>query len=146
MSGWDTVPWMVTLRSARPEEAPSILAVWREADAEPTTTDDPERVRQLMAADADAVIVADADGRLVGTVIAGWDHWRGNIYRLAVVPAHRRQGLGKRLVDEALRRLQAAGAARLSAVVVEDDEDAVAFWTALGWHRQAARTRFVKNL
>ena len=137
---------MVTLRSGRLDEAESIVGVWREAEAEPPTTDDPERVRQLMAADADAVIVAEEGGRLVGTVIAAWDNWRGGIYRLAVVPDHRRRGLGHRLVDEAVSRLRAAGAARLSAIVVDDDEGAMAFWTALGWYRQPARARFVKNL
>src|SRR6266700_2382800 len=102
---------MVTLRSARPDEAQPILDVWREAEAEPTTTDDPERVRRLMTADADALIVAEEDGRLVGTVIAGWDGWRGNIYRLAVVPDRRGQGLGRRLVEHAVRRLRTDGAA-----------------------------------
>ena len=134
------------LRSAGPEDARTILDVWREADAEPTATDDPERVRQLMAANAEAVIVADDSGRLVGTVIAGWDGWRAGIYRLAVIPDHRGNGLGRRLVEEAVRRLRAAGAARLSAIVVDDDEGAMAFWTAMGWHRQRARARFVKNL
>jgi ribosomal protein S18 acetylase RimI-like enzyme len=137
---------MVTLRSGHPEDADAILGVWREADAEPTATDDPERLRHLMAANAQALIVADDAGRLVGTVIAGWDGWRGGIYRLAVIPDHRRRGLGQGLVEEAVRRLRAAGAARLSAIVVDDDEGAMAFWTALGWQRQTARARFVKNL
>jgi ribosomal protein S18 acetylase RimI-like enzyme len=137
---------MVTLRSGRPDEAECIVRVWREAGAEPTTTDDPEEVRQLIQGDADAMIVAEDDGRLVGTVIAGWDRWRGNIYRLAVVPDHRGQGLGRRLVEEAGGRLHTAGAARLSAIVLDEDEEAMAFWTAIGWHRQTGRARFVKNL
>jgi ribosomal protein S18 acetylase RimI-like enzyme len=137
---------MLTLRSGRPEDTHAILDVWREADAEPTVTDEPERLRHLMAADVDALILAEDGGRLVGTVIAAWDNWRGGIYRLAVVPDHRGSGLGQRLVEEAVQRLRAAGAARLSAIVVDDDEGAMAFWTAMGWHRQAARARFVKNL
>jgi ribosomal protein S18 acetylase RimI-like enzyme len=137
---------MVTLRSGLPDDAHAILDVWREADAEPTATDEPERLRHLMVANAQALIVADDGGRLVGTVIAGWDGWRGGIYRLAVIPDHRRRGLGRQLVEEAVRRLRAAGAARMSAIVVDDDEGALAFWTAMGWQRQTARARFVKNL
>jgi ribosomal protein S18 acetylase RimI-like enzyme len=137
---------MWSMRPGRPDEADSIVGLWREADAEPTTTDYPEKVRQLMAADADAVIVAEDGGRLVGTVIAGWDHWRGNIYRLAVVPDQRGRGLGRHLLEEAVRRLGAAGAVRVSAIVVDDDEQATAFWTAVGWHRQSSRARFVKKL
>jgi ribosomal protein S18 acetylase RimI-like enzyme len=137
---------MLSLRPGRPDEAESIVALWQEADAEPTRTDDPEKVRQLMAADADAVIVAEDGRRLVGTVIAGWDHWRGNIYRLAVLPDHRGRGLGRRLIEEAVGRLRTAGAVRLSAIVMDDDERATAFWTAVGWRRQSSRARFVKNL
>jgi ribosomal protein S18 acetylase RimI-like enzyme len=142
----DTVRWMVTLRSGRAQDAHAILDVWREAEVEPTPTDDAERLRHLMDANADALIVAEDDGRLIGTVIAAWDGWRGGIYRLAVVPGHRRQGLGQRLVDEAVRRLRTIGAARLSAIVADDDEGALSFWTAMGWHRQTARARFVTNL
>jgi ribosomal protein S18 acetylase RimI-like enzyme len=137
---------MVTLRSGLPDDAHAILDVWQEADAEPTATDEPERLRHLMVANAQALIVAADGGRLVGTVIAGWDGWRGGIYRLAVIPDHRRRGLGRQLVEEAVRRLRAAGAARMSAIVVDDDEGALAFWTAMGWQRQTARARFVKNL
>ena len=42
-------------------------------------------------------MVAESDQQIVGTVIAGWDGWRGSIYRLVVAPSHRRAGLGRRL-------------------------------------------------
>ena len=33
-------------------------------------------------------------GAIVGALIAAWDGWRGNMYRLAVDKGHRREGIG----------------------------------------------------
>jgi ribosomal protein S18 acetylase RimI-like enzyme len=38
--------------------------------------------------------VAEGDGEIVGALIAAWDGWRGNMYRLAVREGHRREGIG----------------------------------------------------
>jgi ribosomal protein S18 acetylase RimI-like enzyme len=132
-----------TFRPATALDAPAVLALWLESEAEPTHTDDVENVRQLIERDPVALIVAELDHRLVGSVIAGWDGWRGSIYRLAVVPDQRRQGLGRQLVRRAEERLAQAGAVRCQAIVVETESQAVAFWKASGWEQQTERLRFV---
>jgi orotate phosphoribosyltransferase len=137
---------MTTLRAATFADLPAVLALWQDADAHPSTTDDLVSVQQLVAHDPEALLVAVDGDRVVGSVVAGWNGWRGSIYRLAVAPAHRRSGLGSRLVAAAQQRLAARGAARLDAIVVSDDAQAAAFWGATGWEPQAQRSRFVRNL
>jgi len=138
-----------TFRPALSADAPAVVALWREAATEPSHTDDAESVRRLIARDPAALILAEvgvghgAAGRLVGSVIAGWDGWRGSIYRLAVLPDQRRRGLGRRLVRLAEARLAEAGAVRSQAIVVETDDQAVAFWETSGWERQRERLRYV---
>lgn len=134
-----------TLRTATQGDVAALLALWQAADAEPTHTDDVEGVTALLDHDREAVIVAVDGDALVGAVIAGWDGWRGSIYRIAVAPSHRRAGLATALLREAERRLDARGARRLSAIVVENDAQAMAFWRASAWEDQQARTRFVRG-
>ena len=135
----------VTVRSATLGDIADVLTLWREADAEPTHTDNAESVDRLIVHDSGALIVAEANNRIVGSVIAGWDGWRGSVYRLVVAPSHRRQGLGRRLVREAENRLMKLGAVRYQAIVVENDSRATAFWRSTGWDQQAQRLRFVKG-
>ncbi len=133
------------IRAARADDVGAVLALWRHADAEPSHTDDEESLGRLIAHDEGALMVAESDRQIVGTVIAGWDGWRGSIYRLVVAPSRRRAGLGRRLVRAAEDRLSTGGASRLQAIVVETDAQATGFWTASGWEQQAERLRFVKG-
>jgi len=136
---------MPTIRSAASSDIGAVLSLWRAADAEPSRTDDPESLAQLIEHDGASLVVAESEGRLVGSVIAGWDGWRGSIYRLVVAPEVRRKGLGRLLVAEAEQRLARLGARRLQAIVVASDDRATGFWRGGDWDEQKARLRFVKG-
>ena len=136
---------VVSIRPAVAGDVAAILELWSTAGAEPSHTDDPDALATLIRHDGQTLLVAVADRRIVGTVIAGWDGWRGSIYRLVVARGHRRQGLGRRLLGEAERHLAAKGARRLQAVVVASDPGATGFWRMSGWEEQEDRLRFVRG-
>jgi ribosomal protein S18 acetylase RimI-like enzyme len=120
--------------------------LWRSASALPTVTDNLSALEALLARDGGSLIVACSGDEVVGSLIAAWDGWRGNMYRLAVRPATRRQGLARALVAEGEKRLSALGCRRITALVIEDEEHAVEFWTAVGYSFQPGMDRFRKNL
>ena len=137
------------IRRARSDEVDQVLALWREADATPSPTDTPDEVMKLLGETSAVLLVAIADGRLVATVIGGWDGWRGNIYRLAVLPAFRRRGIARALVGEAERQLRRMGAKRVSALVESDHQWATDFWdspAASGYRHDERMRRYVKTL
>jgi ribosomal protein S18 acetylase RimI-like enzyme len=132
-----------TIRPATPEDLEGVLMLWQVAEAKPTHTDDLASLRQLLAIDPGALLVAYEGDDLVGSIIAGWDGWRGSIYRLAVSPDRRRRGVAAELLRAAVGRLEAEGAVRLQAIVLEDDVQAMGFWRATYWEQQVGRVRFV---
>ena len=134
------------VRPGRPEEIPEVLALWREAGSVPGVSDDPASLEPLLETSADALLVAQVEGRVAGTVIAGWDGWRGSLYRLAVRPPVRRRGIALGLVAEAERRLAAKGARRLSAIVLSEHDPAVALWISAGYHHDTRVGRYVRTL
>src|SRR5437867_7175329 len=82
---------MTVIRPCRFEECPAVLALWERAGAIPSPTDTLEELMRLVRAHGDGFLVAIQQGAVVGSVIGGWDGWRGNIYRLAVAPEARRR-------------------------------------------------------
>jgi ribosomal protein S18 acetylase RimI-like enzyme len=143
-AGMSNGNWLV--REARREDCPAVLDLWRQAEAVPSSTDTPGELERLIGEDRGLFLVAEDSGRLVGSIIGGWDGWRGNMYRLAVVPDHRRRGLARALVAEVERRLRARGARRVTALVVKSEEEALAFWEAVGYGHDARIQRYVRML
>ena len=90
--------------------------------------------------------MAEADEEVVGAIIAGWDGWRGNIYRLAVHENYRRHGIGLRLTRAAESYFRDKGVGRVTALVAFDDEDAGSFWDAAGYPKDEEIGRRVRNI
>jgi ribosomal protein S18 acetylase RimI-like enzyme len=137
----------VEIRAATRSEIPDVLAVWAVArSAAASTADDETVVAAVLDHDAGALLVAVAEGRVVGTLIVGFDGWRGAMYRLGVVPQLRRRGIASRLVDAGHARLRALGARRVGAMVEVGEAGAEGLWAAAGYAHDAALARFVRNL
>ena len=118
------------VRDVREGEVEAVLALWREAYGRVGVTDTLDDVLQAVSGSTSVLLVAEEGGRIVGTVIGGFDGWRGNIYRLAVHPQYRRQGLARRLVSDlearqpinGVRHLEGNGLVGRVPCVVHHDE------------------------
>lgn len=134
------------VRAGGRDDVRQVLALWRESREWTGTTDDPAGLTALLEHDPRALLVAERDGRIVGSLIAAWDGWRGNVYRLTVHPSYRRQGIARRLVVAGEERLRAVGARRISALVWSEGDRAVDVWAAAGYEHDRGVGRFVKTL
>src|SRR5579862_9446812 len=139
----------IAIRPARNDELSAVLRLWQEAEVTPpSVTDSIEGLTTLINAPGGILLVATIDDRIVGSVIGGWDGWRGNIYRLAVTPDYRRKGIARRLVKEVSAALFAKGAARISALVEREHPWAIGFWESMrevGYERDAKFARYIAD-
>lgn len=134
------------IRSADPADIDAVLRFWREAAEGTSISDDHDGVGRLVARDPDALLLAERDGVLAGTVIAGFDGWRCSAYRLAVHPDCRRQGVATALMEAAEQRFVALGGRRVDAMVLEANEPAHRTWATAGYLREDHWRRWVKPL
>jgi N-acetylglutamate synthase len=96
-------------------------------------SDDKEGVAQFIARNPGLSRVAIDGSTVVGVSMCGHDGRRGHIYHLAVDPAYRRYGLGKRLVQECLDGLRRVGIVRAIILVADYNRGGAEFWKRAGW-------------
>ncbi|MGW1913570.1 GNAT family N-acetyltransferase [Streptomyces sp. NPDC002076] len=134
------------IRPALHDDLDAVLAFWKTAAEGTSISDDRDGVERLMARDPEALILAELGGELVGTVIAGFDGWRCHLYRLAVHPERRRQGIASALLGAAEERFVRLGGRRADAMVLVRNETAHHAWGAAGYGPQEHWRRWVKPL
>ncbi|MFF3828393.1 GNAT family N-acetyltransferase [Streptomyces griseus] len=136
----------LSLRAATPADLDAVLAFWKVAAEGTSISDDGDGVARLVERDPDALILAEREGALVGTVIAGFDGWRCHLYRLAVHPDQRRRGVGGALLAAAGERFVALGGRRADAMVLDRNTSAHHAWRAAGYEAEPQWSRWVKHL
>jgi ribosomal protein S18 acetylase RimI-like enzyme len=137
----------IQIRRGTTADVDAVLAFWTRAGAHPSPTDTARDVTNVVtAAHAVLLVAVDDYDTIVGTIIATFDAWRGNVYRMAVDPGLRRRGLARRLAAAAEDWLRAAGATRLSALVEGDNGIAPLFWESVGFEHYVGMRRYSKNL
>jgi ribosomal protein S18 acetylase RimI-like enzyme len=137
----------LVLRPADSRELSAVLTFWtRAAENASRPPDTSAALAALHLRDPFALIVAVEGDRIVGTIIAGWDGWRCHLYRLAVDPQRRRDGIGAALIAAAEDRIRSLGGTRIDAMVLDDNPQAHGIWAAHGYHRQEDWSRWIKPL
>ena len=136
------------IRACQNEECGKVLSLWLDHHP-PGVSDNLESIQRLVADFGDCLLVAINGEQIVGTIIAGWDGWRGHLHQLTVRPEFRRLGVAKALVAEAEQRLANKGAKRVSVLAERDNSQANAFYASLrdrGYRLDTWMQRYTKKL
>src|SRR6266478_6206567 len=122
------------VRTFRPQDEPEVDALWRTVFPEsPPWKESNADIRRKLAVQPELFLVAEDDGSIVGTAMAGYDGHRGWVHLLAVLPGLRRRGIGRALMEEAQRLLAALGCPKLNLQVRGINRGVVAFYEKLGF-------------
>jgi putative acetyltransferase len=111
-----------------------VLDLWGRIDGVGLNeSDTPERLRTFLDRNPDLSQVARDGSRLIGAVLCGHDGRRGYLHHLAVVPAFRGRGVGRKLVANCLVSLAALGILKCNIFLYVDNELGQRFWDRSGW-------------
>lgn len=106
------------------ETAEAAVSEWYDAEE---LRDELENSRALLC-------VAEREGSVVGFTHANWnDADEGYILRLYVDPDHRRDGVGRALLEETCTRLEGMGVERINAMVLADNGPGNTFYEEFGF-------------
>jgi ribosomal protein S18 acetylase RimI-like enzyme len=122
------------IRTYRGQDFAAVAALW--ADLFPATAPHhapADSVRRMVDQAPDLFFVAELDGEVVGTVLAGWDGHRGWIYSMGVRPDLQRAGIGSALLGHAVDALRARGCPKVNLQVLPGNRAVVGFYERHGF-------------
>jgi ribosomal protein S18 acetylase RimI-like enzyme len=131
-----------------PEDFPAVRWLWENAGPgiQLRRSDTADEIQKKLQRDPDLFLVAEINGKIIGTVMGGFDGRRGMVYHLAVNGSSRNQGLGALLMDELEKRLRAKGCIRCYLLVTLENENAMRFYEKRGWQQMNTVSTYGKDL
>ena len=121
------------IRPYRESDQDAVVALWHECGLVKPWNDPMKDIHRKLGIQRDLFLVGAMDGRLVATVMVGFEGHRGWVNYLAVSADWRKQGLGRLLMDEAEARLREIGCPKISLQIRRSNADVVAFYRSIGY-------------
>jgi ribosomal protein S18 acetylase RimI-like enzyme len=128
----------VKIRTFEEADADAVVALWAACGLVRPWNDPRKDIARKLSVQPELFLVGAAGGRIVATVMAGYEGHRGWINYLAVDPASRRQGFARLIMAAAEDRLRRLGCAKINRQIRRDNPDAIAFYQRLGFAEDAA--------
>ena len=95
--------------------------------------DSREGVERFLKRNPGTSVVAEQNGRIVGTILCGHDGRQGSLYHVCVERSYRKHGVGAKMVRFALKALQREGISKVTLVAFTSNHVGNTFWKQIGW-------------
>ncbi len=94
----------------------------------------PEKdIKRKLKVDPDLFLVGVSNGKVIASVMGGYEGHRGWINYLAVDPSHQRKGYGKAIMEEIEERVEAKGAPKINIQIRSTNESVIDFYKSIGY-------------
>ncbi len=126
------------IRKMTIEDYEKVYALWLSCKGMGLNDLDDSRdgILKYLERNPDTCFVAVEGEDILGAVLAGNDGRRGIFSHTAVSPEHRRQGIGRALVEAALEAFRKLGIHKVNLVVFSRNEAGNVFWEKMGFTKR----------
>ena len=121
------------IRAFQPADTEPVIGLWKHCGLTRPWNDPRKDIERKLRVQPDLFLVAEADGQIVGSAMAGYDGHRGWVYYFGVESGARRHGIGRALMAEVERRVGELGCPKLNLQVRNGNDGATEFYRALGF-------------
>jgi ribosomal protein S18 acetylase RimI-like enzyme len=117
----------------RPEFQDAVVDLWRKCNLIVPQNDPVEDIKRKHDFQPELFFIGLLEGKVVGSIMAGYEGHRGWINYLAVTPEHQRCGYGRKLVQKAIDELKKMGCAKINLQVRRSNNAVIDFYKRIGF-------------
>ncbi len=121
------------IRLFQDSDRSNVIDLWHRCNLVVPQNDPQHDIDMKLKVQSDLFFVGTIGGRIVATVMAGYDGHRGWIYYLAVDPNYQRKQIGRRMMEKAESALQKRGCPKINLQVRTSNQAVISFYKRLGF-------------
>ena len=121
------------IRPFQESDEPAVIALWEACGLTRSWNDPRKDIARKLAVQREGFLVGTHDGRVIASVMAGYEGHRGWVNYLAVAPDARQRGCGRQLMAEVERLLLAAGCPKINLQIRTSNTAVIEFYRRLGY-------------
>ena len=121
------------IRPYQASDLAQVLALWRACNLTIAANDPRKGIERKLAVSPEQFLLGEFEGKVVASVMTGYEGHRGWINYLAVAPSHRRKSYGRLMMAAAEQLLDELGCPKINLQVRSANASVVAFYASLGY-------------
>jgi len=122
------------IRPFEPQDEEQVITLWRECNLVVPQNDPKKDIQRKLKVNPELFLVGVVEGKIVATIMGGYEGHRGWVNYLAVSPSHQRKGYGRQMMEAVEVKLLAMGCAKINLQVRETNLAVVEFYKAIGYN------------
>tara|TARA_B100001123_G_scaffold184440_1_gene211055 strand:+ start:59 stop:553 length:495 start_codon:yes stop_codon:yes gene_type:complete len=120
-------------RSYSVQDRDQAISLWQRVLPDDQPHNEASRVIDAKLAVDAMLFIAEDNGTIIASAMAGYDGHRGWLYSVAVDPQHRRKGIGRELVETVVQEVKCIGCIKVNLQVRSTNSQVVEFYESLGF-------------
>ena len=121
------------IRSFQNSDEVAVIELWQKCNLVRPVNDPKKDIRRKLAVYPELFLVGLFEGKVIATVMAGYEGHRGWINYLAVHPEHRHKGNARQIMFEVEKRLRDLGCPKINLQVRTTNRPAIEFYQRIGF-------------
>ena len=124
---------LLEIRPYQESDEKAVVQLWRDCELTRDHNDPLQDIQRKLAIQPELFLVGTLNGRIIASVMAGYEGHRGWFNYLAVAPTCRQRGFGREIVIAAEKRLHLLGCPKINIQVRVENARTMAFYQKIGF-------------
>lgn len=129
----NTTPTVFHIRQYSPDDQKAVIELWQKCNVIRPQNNPYRDIERKLKVNPELFLVGLIDGKIVATVMGGYEGHRGWLNYLAVDPDYQKKGLGKQIVKVVEDRLSAIGCPKINLQIRTNNLSAISFYERIGY-------------
>ena len=124
---------VLNIRTFQSGDEEAVIALWRNCNLLRSWNDPQKDILRKLQVHPELFLVGLVGGRIVASIMAGYEGHRGWLNYLAVDPEHQRHGYARAMIEEAEHLLRATGCPKINLQIRSSNRSVIEFYRHIGY-------------